>query len=248
MRIVAIIPARYASTRFEGKPLVDIGGKTMIERVYNQVIQSAVDAAYIATDDERIYDEAKRIGANVLMTKSTHQSGTDRCAEAIAILSDQGQCFDLVLNVQGDEPFIQPSQINELIAVFNNSNHAKIGTLVRLIQDKELIQNPNIVKVVFDDKMQALYFSRHPIPYIRNQDGQRHDFYKHIGMYAFRTNILLAVAKLKPSSLELAESLEQLRWLQAGYSIHVALTEKETLGIDTPEDLEKAREIYQQHL
>ncbi len=233
MNILGIIPARYASTRFPGKPLVDIKGKTMIQRVYEQSMQANLNKVVVATDDERIADEVNRFGGEFVMTASTHQSGTDRCAEVIHHLSG----YDVVINIQGDEPFIDPKQINLICDCFKDEN-VQLATLIKEIHSEEELFNPNIPKVVIGDQEQALYFSRHPIPYLRNK-AHLHQFYKHIGIYGYKTSTLLEITKLHPSALELAESLEQLRWIENGYQIQTKLTDIETIAIDTPNDLLK---------
>ncbi|MDA3952753.1 MAG: 3-deoxy-manno-octulosonate cytidylyltransferase [Bacteroidales bacterium] len=242
MKFIGIIPSRYASTRFPGKPLADINGKSMIERVYEQS-KKALDNVYVATDDNRIADEVTRFGGNVIMTSENHQSGTDRIAEAIVkIRENTKKNFDVVLNIQGDEPFIYPEQIQELISCFKNPK-TEIATLVKKIENTEDIFDVNKPKVIFNNQMQAILFSRSPIPYIRNFEKEqwhlKHDFYKHVGMYAYKTETLKVLTKLAQSPLELAESLEQLRWTEHGYNISVAITNFESYGIDTPEDLEK---------
>ena len=236
--IVAIIPARYASSRFPGKPLVHINGKTMIQCVYDQV-KSAPEIAevIIATDDDRIEAEVLRFGGKVVRTKSEHPSGTDRCYEAYQQLNKQ---FDFIINVQGDEPFIQPEQICTLASILTPD--VELATLIKTIEDEETLLNPNTPKVLVNVKGEAIYFSRQTIPYLRQYPDKKdwlanHTFFKHIGMYAYRPDILAAITQLKPSALELAESLEQLRWLENGYKIHTAVTTIETVGIDTPEDL-----------
>lgn len=234
MRILGIIPARYASTRFPAKPLVDIAGKSMIQRVYEQTTQaSRITKAVVATDDPRIFDHVKKFGGDVVMTSPDHVSGTDRCFEA---LSKQSEKFDYVINIQGDEPFISPKQIDLLGNLLDGNT--ELATLAKKITDDETLGNPNVVKLVKSVHNEALYFSRFTIPYLRNKVD--HTFFKHIGMYAYRADILDKITKLSVSSLEKAESLEQLRWLENGYRIKVAETEQETIGIDTPEDLEKA--------
>ena len=244
MKILGIIPARYASTRFPGKPLELINGKSMIQRVYEQVSAAdLIDKVVVATDDKRIFDHVEAFGGVVKMTAETHQSGTDRCAEVVNALKNE---YDIVINIQGDEPFIQPVQIDSLAQFMLNTNF-QIGTLAKLIgENREAVFSPNIVKVVFE-KERAIYFSRHPIPYIRNYEFEnwmyQHDYYKHIGMYAFRRKALLEVAALMPSKLEQAESLEQLRWLGNGYSIGIQITEIETIGIDTPADLKRIKAL-----
>lgn len=242
MKFIAIIPARYASTRFPGKPLAVLGGKTMIQRVYEQVV-GVLDDAVVATDDERIYEAVKAFGGKVEMTSTAHRSGTDRCWEAYC---KQGSEFDVVVNVQGDEPFIQAAQLEALKACFENPA-TQIATLVKPFKESDglaALENPNSPKVVLDGEQQAIYFSRSVIPYLRGVEREEwlktHTFYKHIGIYAFRSEVLKEVTSLPQSTLEKAESLEQLRWLENGYRIGVGITDIETIGIDTPEDLEKA--------
>jgi len=242
MNYVGIIPARYASTRFPGKPLADINGKSMIQRVYEQATQALV-YVYVATDDKRIADEVNRFGGRVIMTSANHQSGTDRLAEAIdTIHKSYPEKFDVVINIQGDEPFIQPQQIKEIQTCFDNPL-TKIATLVKKIENNEDIFDINKPKVVFNKKMQAIYFSRSPIPFLRNVEKanwhSKHDFYKHIGMYAYKVKTLQELTELEQSPLEITESLEQLRWIENGYAIYVAITKFETFGVDTPEDLKK---------
>ena len=246
LRFVAIIPARYASTRFPGKPLVDIGGKTMIQRVYDQV-SKVLDDVYVATDDQRIFDNVRSFGGKVIMTSDAHRSGTDRCYEAFTKLDDW---FDVVINVQGDEPFIQPEQIEALKNCFADEE-TQIATLVKKITERdgvEVLFNPNSPKVVIDKQNNALYFSRSPIPYKRGSDEKNwiaeHDYYKHVGVYAYRSEVLSQIVQIPPSKLELAESLEQLRWLENGLKIKAGFTDVETVGIDTPEDLEKIKGMF----
>ena len=238
MDFLGIIPARYQSVRFPGKPLVDIAGKPMIIRTYEQVLKvKQFVNVVVATDDQRIYKEVLSFGGNVVMTAHTHTSGTERCAEAFLQLAKK-QENTVVVNIQGDEPFIQPEQIEELIACFDNSD-VQIATLIKKIDREEVLQNPNVVKVVISNEKKALYFSRYPIPFLRNNSMQEVDFYKHIGIYAYRADILSEIVKLPPSPLEKAESLEQLRWLQAGYTIQTVETQyDDTIGIDTPQDIE----------
>jgi 3-deoxy-D-manno-octulosonate cytidylyltransferase len=243
MKFLGIIPSRYASTRFPGKPLVIMYGKPMIQRVYEQV-ESAVDCLFVATDDERISDAVKSFGGNVILTSEKHNSGTDRCYEAA---QKAGSGFDVVINIQGDEPFIQPEQIALLKSCFSEPD-TQIATLVKPFDKdgdfEKTIFNPNSPKVVLNNRGEAIYFSRSIIPYIRGQEHTEwlnaHTFYKHIGLYAYRADILKEITSLPQSSLEVAESLEQLRWIQNGYRIKVAITNQETIGIDTPEDMEKA--------
>lgn len=242
LHFVGIIPARYASTRFPGKPLVNIKGKTMIERVYIQATK-AIETVCVATDDKRIEAEVLRFGGNVIMTSPNHQSGTDRCAEAVEILQKNKQItFDVVINIQGDEPLIQPEQLKKLMQCFSNQE-TQIATLIKPITSNEDIFNPNCVKVVVDKTNKALYFSRSPIPYFRNKDqsiwNQSHTYYKHLGIYAYRSDVLREITTLTQSELEKTESLEQLRWLENGYWIMAEPTMFESIAIDTPEDLEK---------
>ena len=240
MRILGVIPARYASTRFPAKPLVDIAGQSMIERVYNQVKKStSITKVIVATDHSEIFEHVKAFGGAVCMTSESHASGTDRCFEVLKKETDQ---FDYVINIQGDEPFIAPHQIDLLASLFDGKT--ELATLSKKIESREQLFSPTIVKIVLTKDSKALYFSRSPIPHIRNIAQEHwltnHTFYKHIGMYGYRADILGQITNLKISSLENAESLEQLRWLENGYSIKVAETMEETIGIDTPEDLEKA--------
>ncbi|QDW24587.1 3-deoxy-manno-octulosonate cytidylyltransferase [Pedobacter sp. KBS0701] len=243
LRIIGIIPARYASTRFPGKPLVDIAGKTMIQRVYEQASKAkSLSKVVIATDDVRIADEVKRFGGELIFTSSDHQSGTDRCAEVI----EQLPGFDIVINIQGDEPFIEPAQIELLTSCFTEEK-VQLATLIKSIQSQESVYNPNSPKVVIDVNGRAMYFSRSPIPFIRNGEpgvwAEKHQFYKHIGIYGYRTESLKAITKLPPSSLEIAESLEQLRWIENGFYIQTKVTDLETVAIDTPEDLLKLNNL-----
>lgn len=232
---LGIIPARYASTRFPGKPLALIGGKTMIQRVCEQVQQAALLSDFlVATDDDRIADHVKALGFRVEITSDNHLSGTDRCAEVA--LRHPG--YGLIVNIQGDEPFIQPEQIDLLIASMQGRPEFAIGTLVKHISDPTQIQHPNVVKTVFSDRAGALYFSRQPIPYLRQAQSEG-PYFKHIGMYAFTRDALLQVAALPPSRLEQLESLEQLRWLENGFRILVVETMLETFGVDTPDDLQR---------
>lgn len=247
MKFIAIIPARYASTRFPGKPLALLGGKPVIRRVYEQVAR-VLDEVLVATDDERIRCAVEAFGGRVVMTSPDHRSGTDRCREAY---EKQGRTFDGVINVQGDEPFIRPEQLQLLQSCFDDPD-TDIATLVKpftVADGLEALENPNSPKVVLDARSRALYFSRSVIPYLRGVERQewleRHTFYKHIGLYAFRTEALLSVTSLPQSPLEKAESLEQLRWLENGYRIGVGITDAETVGIDTPEDLQRAERLLE---
>ncbi|WP_283388273.1 3-deoxy-manno-octulosonate cytidylyltransferase [Barnesiella viscericola] len=242
MKFIGIIPARYASTRFPGKPLADMKGKYMIQRVYEQACK-VLDRVCVATDDERIFNAVQSFGGQVVMTSDRHRSGTDRCFEAYTNL---GGGEEVVINIQGDEPFIKPEQIESLIACFD-SPQTQIATLVRpfeATEGYEALANPNSPKVVINERHEALYFSRSIIPYLRGVEPEqwlsRHVYYKHIGMYGYRADVLGEITRLPQSSLELAESLEQLRWLQNGYTVKVGITTQETIGIDTPADLQKA--------
>jgi 3-deoxy-manno-octulosonate cytidylyltransferase (CMP-KDO synthetase) len=246
MRFIGIIPARYASTRFPGKPLADIHGKTMIQRVYEQTLL-AIDEVWVATDDDRIKHAVENFGGNVVMTSQHHQSGTDRIAEAVSKISESNQNqYDVVINIQGDEPFIQPEQIESIKKCFNSPN-TQIATLVKKISKQEDIFDPNKVKAVISKEQKALYFSRSPIPYQRGIEEEywinHGTFYKHIGMYAYKNEVLREITRIDQSSLELSESLEQLRWLENGYWIQTEITNHESIGIDTPEDLERVKEM-----
>ena len=242
-QFACIIPARYASTRFPGKPLAMIGNKTMIQRVYEQAVKS-VDIVYVATDDERIYDSVIKSGGNAVMTSPDHKSGTDRCAEAFEkITGITGITIDFVLNIQGDEPFIQPGQIDLLKSCFLD-NKVEIATLIRQTSPGEDIFNPNQPKVIVDSERNAIYFSRAAIPYYRDTKSSewpiKHSFFKHIGLYGFRSDILRIITNLPASPLEIAESLEQNRWIENGFKVRTAITEWESIGIDTPDDLKRA--------
>jgi 3-deoxy-manno-octulosonate cytidylyltransferase (CMP-KDO synthetase) len=242
-KVVAVIPARYASTRYPGKPLVDLGGKPMIQRTYEQVATvKGWDQIIIATDDERIFKVAKSFGATAMMTSMSHVSGTDRCAEVLANLGDG---IDYIVNIQGDEPYIEPQQLIEITNAMDSN--APILTLVKQITTIDTLFNPNCPKVVLDNKNQALYFSRHAIPYMRGLPQEdwltHHRYFKHIGLYAYRSDILLSISKLPASDLETSEALEQLRWLQNGFPIQAVETQYETMGIDSPEDLEKIKKL-----
>jgi 3-deoxy-manno-octulosonate cytidylyltransferase (CMP-KDO synthetase) len=246
LTFAGIIPARYASTRFPGKPLVMIKGKTMINRVYLQATK-ILKHVCVATDDPRIEEEVIRFGGKVIMTSSLHQSGTDRCAEALEkfkVIANTN--FDVVINIQGDEPFIQPEQLIKLMHCFDDKG-IDIATLVKPFQSKDDIFSPNHVKVVLNKNNRAMYFSRATIPFLRNKDvatwKDNHTYYKHIGIYAYRSNVLDEITKLPPSSLEKSESLEQLRWLENGYVIMAEKTEFESVSVDTPEDLEKLENL-----
>lgn len=238
-RAVAIIPARYASTRFPGKPLAMLDGRMVIERVYRQA-KSQFEYIFVATDDERIYRAVEAFGGRAVMTGSNHRSGTDRCFEAY---QKSGVVADVVINIQGDEPFVHQTQLSTLLQLFDCGD-TEIATLVKPFSKDatfEQLSNPNSPKVIIDSQNNALYFSRSVVPYLRGVDTEEwalhHTYYKHIGLYGYRTDVLEQITKLQPSALERAESLEQLRWLSAGYNIKVGYTDIETIGIDTPSDL-----------
>ena len=242
MKFIAVIPARYASTRFPGKPLAILGGKTVIQRVYEQAM-SVLPEVFVATDDERIFDAVASFGGKAVMTRADHKSGTDRIEEAVETI---GTDADVVINIQGDEPFVQPSQIETLMHLFD-APETQIGTLGKPFDTMEAVMNPNSPKIVTDRRGFALYFSRSVIPYIRGVeqgDWMRHyPFLKHLGVYAYRREVLAEVTRLPQGLLEKAESLEQLRWLENGYRIRVGLTDVETVGIDTPDDLLRAEQF-----
>lgn len=239
MKFIAIIPARYASTRFPGKPLAVLGGKPVIQRVYEQACD-VLEEAYVATDDERIFKAVEAFGGKAVMTSTNHKSGTDRIEEAAEKI---GTDADVIINVQGDEPFIQRSQLETVKHLFDDPQ-TQIATLGKPFESIEAVENPNSPKIVTDMKGYAMYFSRSVIPYIRGKERKQwlesFPFLKHIGLYAYRRDVLKEITTLPQSPLELAESLEQLRWLQNGYRIKVGITDVETVGIDTPEDLERA--------
>ena len=247
MKFIAVIPARYASTRFPGKPLAVLGGKTVIQRVYEQAV-SVLPEAYVATDDERIFKCVEDFGGRAVMTRTDHKSGTDRIEEAVEKIEERGAKSEekddlVVINIQGDEPFIQPSQIETLMHLFDDPE-TQIGTLGKRFDTIEAVRNPNSPKIVTDRRGFALYFSRSVIPFIRGVEADEwmphYPFLKHLGVYAYRREVLAEVTRLPQSALEKAESLEQLRWLENGYRIRVGLTDVETVGIDTPEDLARA--------
>lgn len=249
MKIVGIIPARFGSTRFPGKPLAMIQEKSMVQRVVEQVLKSnLVEAAVVATDDQRIADHVQTFGGKVVMTLSSHQSGTDRCYEALGKLETD---FDAVVNIQGDEPFIAPEQIDQVAQLLING--ADISTLVKPISDAATLLDPNKVKAVLDNNNKALYFSRSPIPYLKSTVVQdwvtAHEYYKHLGIYGYQRSVLKSITHLEMSALEKAESLEQLRWLQNGYSVLTGITKYESPSIDTPADLEAVVKLLQsEHL
>ena len=245
MRVLAVIPARYASTRFPGKPLALLGGKPVIEWVWQSVSTLPSVTAVVATDDRRIADAVEAFGGKAMMTSDRHRSGTDRCGEVLERLEAEGKGFDVIVNVQGDEPFVQQEQLLALTKCFENGD-TQIATLKTAIGNSEELLSANNVKVVCDAEGKALYFSRQPIPYLRGAAVeewlQRQAYYKHVGIYAFRATVLKELVKMPPSALEMSESLEQLRWLENGYSIQVRQTETGNMGIDTPEDLAAAEQ------
>ena len=247
MKFIGIIPARYASTRFPGKPLALLGGKPVIQHVYEKVA-AVLEAAYVATDDERIYDAVKSFGGQVVMTRTDHKSGTDRIEEAIEKIGGE---WDVVVNVQGDEPFVAKSQLDTICHCFDDPT-TQIATLGKPFESMEAVQNPNSPKIVVDNMGFAMYFSRSVIPYVRGKEESswltHYPFLKHLGIYAYRKDVLRQVTQLPQSSLEIAESLEQLRWLQNGFKIKVGTTDVETVGIDMPQDLERAEEFLKAQL
>lgn len=245
MKFAGIIPARYASTRFPGKPLAMLGGKPVIQRVYEQVAE-CFDDLYVATDDDRIFAAVEAFGGKAVMTSEDCKNGTERCLDALKRLSLD---CDVIVNIQGDEPFIQPKQVKALMSCFDTEG-TDIATLVKPFEAADGIERlecPNSPKVVLNEKGFALYFSRSVVPYLRgvekNKWLENHTFYKHLGIYAYRADILEALTSLPQSPMEKAESLEQLRWLENGYRIKVGVTDIETIGIDTPDDLERAKEF-----
>ncbi len=249
MKYLALIPARFASTRFPGKPLAMLGDKPVIQRVYEQA-KSAFEEVYVCTDDERIYNTVVSFGGKAVMTDSTLRSGTDRCWQACERLATDA---DVIVNIQGDEPFVQKSQLESIKECFRDDS-TQIATLVKPFSPSDSLQtlsNPNSPKVVVDKEMHALYFSRSVIPFLRGVEPEEwlssHVFYKHIGLYAYRRQVLHEISMLPPGVLEKAESLEQLRWLENGYVIKVAVTDVETVGIDTPADLQRAEEYLKTH-
>mgnify|MGYP001095162723 CR=1 FL=1 len=244
MKIVGIIPARYGSTRFPAKALADIAGKPMIQRTFEQAAKcKSLHSVVVATDHQEIYDCVIGFGGDAVMTNEAHQSGTDRCFEAMAL---QKEAFDYVINIQGDEPFINPEQITQLANLLDGTT--QLATLVKTIETAEEIFNPNVVKAIFKANGDAIYFSRNPIPFGRNHEQlswhKNHTYYKHIGIYAYRSDVLKQITALSVSLLEKAESLEQLRWIENNYTIKTAITHYNSIGIDTPEDLANALKHY----
>ncbi|MEQ9285986.1 MAG: 3-deoxy-manno-octulosonate cytidylyltransferase [Cyclobacteriaceae bacterium] len=240
MKILGVIPARYESTRFPGKCMVDIAGKTMVRRVYERASESdSLSKVIVATDDQRIFDEITNCGGDVVMTSPSHRNGTERCSE---VLGKMNEHYDYIINIQGDEPFINPEQIDILASCLDGET--ELGTLVRHERDQEVLSRPTEMKVVLNKNDEAMYFSRSVIPFVRDATNvdwaERHEFYLHVGIYAYRSDILKEIVKLPPGKLEMTESLEQLRWLENGFKIKVAHTQHESFMIDTPEDLQAA--------
>lgn len=240
-KILGVIPARYNSSRFHAKALADINGKSMIQRVYEQASKAtSLSKVVVATDHTLIYDHVKSFGGEVVMTSEDHQSGTDRCAEVLVMLEEK---YNYVINIQGDEPFIKPEQIDVLTAILAKQQEVEIATLIKKITHVDHVFDTNKVKVVFDKDQKAIYFSRQAIPFQRGVETalwlNGHDYFKHLGIYVYRADILTKITKLAPSSYEQMEALEQLRWLQNGFKIHVQETEYESYGVDTPQDLEE---------
>ncbi len=247
MLVLGIIPARYASSRFPGKPLAMIKGKSMIQRVYEQASKAnSLADVIVATDDKSIFEHVKDFGGKVLMTSVAHPSGTDRCNEVVQKLQSQGKSYDVVVNIQGDEPYINPVQIDQLCEAFNQKE-TEIATLIKPIGELEELNNPNVVKVVKQSNGQALYFSRFAIPYCRGEKADdvltKADYFKHIGIYAYRSTVLTKLCALSKGKLEETESLEQLRWLENGYIIQTRTTDFESIAVDTPADLLKLTNI-----
>lgn len=248
LQFAGIIPARYASSRFPGKPLVLIGNKPMIQRVYEQA-SKALGMVYVATDDKRIFESVMSFGGKAIMTSPDHMSGTDRCSEAVTIIMDEtGKNIDVVINIQGDEPFIKPEQIRLLMECFDDET-VELATLVRETAPEEDLFNSNQPKVILNLKRDAIYFSRAAIPFIRDTEmsnwSKNHIFYMHLGLYGYRTETLKKITRLERSPLEIAESLEQNRWIENGFCIRTAITSSESIGIDTPDDLEKAKKLLE---
>jgi 3-deoxy-manno-octulosonate cytidylyltransferase (CMP-KDO synthetase) len=241
MKFLGVIPARYASTRLEGKPLVDIEGHSMIEWVYKRTLLSNLDMVVVATDDKLVYDEVKSFGGEVIMTSKDHLNGTSRIAEVASVYTD----FDVIINVQGDEPLIEKEMINSLITPFVEEPNLKMATLKHQMNSLDEVENPNNVKVVTSNDDYAIYFSRSPIPYPRNLD--LNNYFKHVGIYGYRTEFVIEYSKMSPTPLEVSESLEQLRVLENGYKIKVLDTPYKIIGVDTPEDLEKVRKTIREN-
>ena len=245
MKIIGIVPARFGSTRFPGKPLADVNGKSMIQRVYEQCLQSKLlSRLVIATDDERIMNHIREFGGEAIITSPQHISGTDRCAEVLEKIG--AEHWDAVINIQGDEPYIHPEQIDLLCSTLSE-NETRISTLVKKISSTDELFNHNNVKVILNKRGEAVYFSRSPVPYNRNfpeQEWLKHStYYKHIGIYGYRTSALHEITRLAKTNLEVTESLEQLRWIENGYVIRAEITSMESISIDTPDDLLKVKQF-----
>ncbi len=242
MKILAVIPSRYASTRFPGKPLADICGKSMVRRVYEQAMATGWDFVAVATDDRRIAEHVTAFGGRVIMTGTHHPNGTSRCLEVVDKLETEGKYFDVIINIQGDEPLVQPEHLHQVAALFENPE-TDIATLIHPITDITELFNPHAVKVITGKNKTALYFSRQTIPFVRNENRDnwlnKTAFFKHIGIYGYRTEVLKKIVQLPEGKLEAAEKLEQLRWLESGYVIKADVTDYKGIGIDTPEDLQK---------
>jgi 3-deoxy-manno-octulosonate cytidylyltransferase (CMP-KDO synthetase) len=249
MSALGIIPARYASTRLPGKPLVDLGGQSMIQRVVAQARRAGLARVVVATDDQRILDHVLSFGGEAVLTRPNHPSGTDRVWEAFELLGQPAE-VSCIVNIQGDEPFIHPAQIDALVGLFALNPPPAIATLIKPVLSDEELFSPHLPKVVTNQRGQALYFSRHPLPYQRQYPSTEwlahHQYYRHLGLYAYQPAVLRQLTQLPPSPLELAESLEQLRWLEAGFTIQTAITELDAFGIDTPEDVIRARQRLNQ--
>jgi len=242
MRVLGIIPSRYNSSRFPGKPLIQLDGKSMIQRVYEQASSSQLDRVIVATDDARIYNHVIEFGGEAMMTSSDHETGTDRCVETYLSLEEE---YDAVINIQGDEPVIRPGQLDLLAFCFNDDS-CEIATLAVKVKDNDILFDSSKIKTVLDNNSNAIYFSRHPIPYQQRPADQwleHHTYYKHVGIYGFRSDILKELGKLPASVLERAESLEQLRWLEHSYKIHVKITEFDSISIDIPKDVDRVLDI-----
>jgi 3-deoxy-manno-octulosonate cytidylyltransferase (CMP-KDO synthetase) len=249
LRVIGVIPSRYDSTRFPGKPLVMINGISMIQRVYEQALKcTGLTKVYVATDDERIESHVNSFGGSVIMTSHKHRTGTERVSEVAERLlqHDPGHPWDVVINIQGDEPYIAPVQIDSVIDCFRDKD-VQIATLIHQIDDQDELTDPNVIKVIIDKTNRALCFSRAALPYMRGVETKdwlkHHTYYKHIGLYAYRTQVLEIISRLKPSPIEIAESLEQMRWIENGFSIHTELTGIDSISVDTPEDLLKLTNI-----
>ncbi|MEC8739613.1 MAG: 3-deoxy-manno-octulosonate cytidylyltransferase [Bacteroidota bacterium] len=255
MKSLLVIPARYSSSRFPGKPLASIAGKPMIQRVYEQSKKSKATRVIVATDDLRIYDAVLEFGGEAMMTSNKHKTGTERCAEVLEQLENEGKIFDIMINVQGDEPLIQPNELDRMIDFFSQNNTTEILTLVKKITNIEELYSPNVVKVVgtvfHENNADALYFSRQAIPSIRDLNKEewleKHTYYKHIGIYAFQASIVPELIEIPSSPLENAENLEQLRWIQDHFVISLLQTDYESRGVDTPDDVLKVEQLLANH-